>query len=92
MVYDSFEMSVANPLVYHICVAGTPDPDFSDYVRGMSISTEMDRLNHTVTTLDGECPDHSALVGILSTLGNLHLPIIWMECWSVPTTMPPDSC
>ncbi|MFN8499058.1 MAG: hypothetical protein U0641_14505 [Anaerolineae bacterium] len=83
MVYDNPDVSVATPLVYHICVAGTPDPDFSDYVRGMTFSTEVDERERPVTTLDGQCPDHAALVGILSTLGNLHLPIIWMECWSV---------
>ena len=84
MIHDHSDMSVATPLAYHIRVAGHPSPDFSDYVRGMRISTEIDGSERPVTTLNGQCPDHSALVGILSTLGNLHLPIIWMECWSVP--------
>lgn len=80
MALSHGNMSVSKPLVYRIRVAGTPEPDFSDYARWMTFTTEIVPGDGAVTTLLGECPDQAALLGILGTLGNLGLPLISVEC------------
>ena len=79
------DISISKPLVYLIRVAGKVDPDFSDYVRGMTVTTDKLAGGGSLTILYGTCPDHSALMGILTLLGNLGLPIISVECLGSPS-------
>lgn len=84
MPYPWSNFSVSKPLVFRIRVAGNLDLDMSDYVRGMTITAGGPTKWGSTTTLEGICPDHSALVGILNALGNLGLPIISVECLGTP--------
>lgn len=78
------EMSVVKPYVYHIRVYGILAPDMSDYVRGMKITPDATPGKAPVTDLEGICPDQSGLIGILSALENLGLPVISVEYVGVP--------
>ncbi len=84
MTFYLARMSVTEPLVYHIRVAGTLAPDFSDYVSGMTITADTAPDGSAVSDLHGTLPDHSALVGALRSLTNLGLPIINVQCLGVP--------
>ena len=78
------DISVTTPIVYSICVSGTPETDLFDYVRGMTMTSDTEAGEPPVTILRGQCADQSALVGLLSTLANFHVPIICMECRGAP--------
>lgn len=84
MTYRCAHVSVSQPLMYDIRVAGTLDPDFADYVRGMTITPDMAAGIDPVTVVRGTCPDNAALVGILGTLGNFGLVVISVQCLGIP--------
>jgi hypothetical protein len=60
---------------YDIRVEGTLDPCWSERLQGMTIETAHDGPI-PVTTLTGRLIDQSALYGVLTTLFELHLPIL----------------
>jgi hypothetical protein len=64
------------PATYQINVQGRIDPNWSDRMAGMEIRNSVDQTNSPVTTLDGEVSDQAALLGVLNSLYELHLPII----------------
>lgn len=78
------DVSVSQPLVYDIRVAGALPSEFSDYVRGMTITSETAADGGPVTIVRGVCPDHAALVGVLNTLGNFGLAVLSVRCLGVP--------
>lgn len=84
MRYRRSDISVSTPLLYDIRVAGALDSDFSDYVRGMTITTDTAAGEGPVSTVRGICPDHSALIGVLNALGNLGLVLISVRCLGAP--------
>ncbi len=84
MFYRRSDMSVTQPLVYDIRVAGVVDPAFSDYVRGMTITPDTASTEGPVTIVRGTCPDHSAFVGVLSTLGTLGFAVMSVRCLGAP--------
>jgi hypothetical protein len=43
---------------------------------GMQISNSLDQTNPPITILEGEVSDQAALLGVLNSLYELHLPII----------------
>jgi len=67
------------PAVYTIRVQGRIDPSWSDRLEGMVIHPSSDDQGSPATTLEGEINDQSALVGILNTLYELHLPVLSVE-------------
>ncbi len=82
MPYHRDDPSVSTSLVCRIRVGGPVDPDLSEYVRWLSITTETASDETSVTTLEGKCPDQSALIGILNTLANFDMPLISLVCVS----------
>jgi hypothetical protein len=65
-----------HPATYQISVQGRIDPKWSDRMAGMKISNSINQTNSSITTLDGEISDQAALLGVLNSLYELHLPII----------------
>jgi len=80
---DIPKLMVSAPATYRICVQGHLDEKWSDYVQGMSISTEYDDSQNPVTTLAGQLLDQAALMGVLNALYDCHLPILSVECLSI---------
>lgn len=66
--------------MYQINVQGRIDPTWSDRLEGMTIDQATIGAETPVTTLEGELCDQAALLGILNTLYELHLPILSVIC------------
>ncbi len=59
-------------ILYEVRVQGHLDPQWSDWLAGLSISHEEDGT----TLLRGELPDEAALYGVLMKIRNLASPLI----------------
>ena len=70
------------PATYHIKVQGWIDPSWSDRLDGMTICRATVEAGSPVTTLDGELSDQAALLGVLNSLYELHLPVLLVLCQS----------
>jgi hypothetical protein len=64
------------PVTYQINVQGSIDPAWSDRMAGMKIRNSLEQTKPPITVLDGEVSDQAALLGVLNSLYELHLPII----------------
>jgi len=73
------------PATYHIRVQGRIDPNRSDLLAGMTIRLTIEEACPPVTTLEGELSDQSALLGVLNSLYELHLPVLSVKCLSSQT-------
>lgn len=67
------------PATYEVRVQGVLDSQWSDYLGGMSISTEHHAGRAPVTVLTGRLPDQSALSGVLGALHDLGFPLLSVE-------------
>ncbi len=67
---------------YRIRVSGRIAPNRSDWFQGMTIRRLSRGKESAVTLLEGELLDQAALAGVLSTLYDLHLPVLSVECLS----------
>jgi hypothetical protein len=65
-----------SPANYQIAVQGRIDPTWSDRLEGMTIRQTHGAADSPVTTLEGVLGDQAALVGVLNTLYELHLPVL----------------
>ena len=72
------------PATYQISVQGRIDPDWSDRLAGMALRLTTQDGHPPVTTLDGELSDQAALLGVLNSLYELHLPVLSVLCLSYP--------
>jgi hypothetical protein len=72
------------PATYQISVQGRIDPDWSDRLGGMTLSLIEEEVSPPVTTLEGKLSDQAALLGVLNSLYELHLPILSVLCLSSP--------
>ena len=72
--------SMASPGLYRIRVQGGLEPRWSNRVGGMSITTETPEGGTVETVLVGRLPDQAALSGVLSTLYDLGLALLSVEC------------
>jgi hypothetical protein len=72
------------PATYQIRVQGKINPDWADRLSGMTIGLITEEARPPITTLKGELDDQAALVGVLNTLYELHLPILSVVCLSYP--------
>ena len=68
------------PANYQINVLGFIEPAMSDLLGGLTISQPTAEADCPVTTLSGELSDQSALVGVLNTIYELHLPLLLVKC------------
>jgi hypothetical protein len=67
------------PADYRISVQGRVNPTWADRLEGMTIRQTAVDASRTVTTLQGELKDQSALAGVLNTLYELHLSLLSVE-------------
>ena len=70
---------------YRIRVEGSLDPSWSDRLGGMAITVAGQSGAKTITVLEGELADQSALMGVLHSLHELHLPLDAVESRSPDT-------
>ena len=68
------------PATYRICVQGFLDERWSDRLGGVSITTTGQKSGAPVTTLSGRLIDQAAVLGVLNTLHDLRLPLLFVEC------------
>ena len=71
------------PATYQISVLGRIDPTWSDRLESMTIQLVLVEPDAPVTTLQGELSDQAALVGVINTLYELHLPVLLVKRLSV---------
>jgi len=71
--------SSASRRSYRIRVEGSLDPSWSDRLGGLAITTTGQFGAKTTTVLEGELADQGALMGVLNTLHELHLPVEAVE-------------
>ena len=64
------------PATYQIKVQGRIDPKWSDRMTGMQMRIAPEQTTPPITTLEGEVSDQAALLGVLNSLYELHLPIV----------------
>ena len=64
---------------YRIRVEGSLDPSWSDRLGGLATTSAAKFGVETATVLEGELADQSALMGVLNTLHELHLPVEAVE-------------
>ena len=72
-------LRLAQPAKYRIKVQGWLEPDWSDWMEGLTITTETASHVEPVTTLTGELVDQAALYGVLCRLYNLGVPLLSVE-------------
>jgi hypothetical protein len=70
------------PATYRIGVKGRIPRDWCDRLEGMAVTEASPAANSTVTTMVGELADQAALAGLLDTLFQLHLTVVFVECLS----------
>lgn len=70
------------PAIYRIRVEGFLDESWSDRLNGMRIFRDENTRNKIVTILYGFLPDQPALSGVLTSLYDLGLTILSVECLS----------
>ncbi len=75
-ILHGIAISFDRPATYHIKVQGRIDPNWSDRMAGMQIRIAPEQTTPPITTLEGEVSDQAALLGVLNSLYELHLPII----------------
>ena len=67
------------PATYQIIIEGRIDTTWSDILEGMKVSqVTLDDYPHC-TSLEGELIDQAALVGVITTLYEMHLTIILVK-------------
>ena len=73
-------LSMDHPAFYQIRVQGRLDQIWSERLAGMSVTTTGGKDILTTTMLEGRLLDQAALTGILTTLYDLQLPLLSVEC------------
>jgi hypothetical protein len=68
-----------DPAHYRICILGTLDEQWSDYLGGMTIKYANDAKRGVMSILMGCLTDQAALIGILTALYDLGCPILSVE-------------
>ena len=66
----------SQPARYQVKVKGKIREHWSDWLNGMSISSECEEQGARVTTLVGSVPDQAALRGLLCKIWDLNLTIL----------------
>ena len=73
------ESYFSRPGHYRIEVEGQLRPGWSDRFGAMQISPLSPEADRAVTVLEGRVSDQTELIGILNTLYELHLPLLWVQ-------------
>ena len=73
-------LKLHTPARYRICVQGSLDPSWSDWLEGMSVTIIDEGIEAPVTILVGWLSDQAALMGVLEALYNWHhCPLLSVE-------------
>ena len=73
------KLTVHAPATYQICVQGAIGKDWRDYYSGMTIEIDHEAGQRPVTKLTGQLQDQAALIGALTHLYDMRLPILSVE-------------
>jgi hypothetical protein len=79
MKTDAQMLTVHEAATYQIRVQGTVGDSWSDYYAGMTIDIGDEAEQRPVTTLTGQLQDQAALIGALTCLYDMRLPILSVE-------------
>ena len=85
-MYKSPKLRVHEPATYRIHVQGAIDQSWADYYGDMIIHMEVDPDEYPVTKMTGQFHDQSALLGVISRLVDLGLPLLMVEYIPVKTS------
>jgi hypothetical protein len=72
-------LTIGVPATYRIGVQGCLHKSWADRLSGMRIYTHGKEERPPVTTLVGRMRDQAELMGVLSSLYELHLPLLFVE-------------
>lgn len=75
-----------SPARYQIRVQGRINQNWSDRLEGMAISLDAPGEEPAICTLEGELLDQAALIGVVNTLYELHLPVLSVKCLTFQVT------
>jgi hypothetical protein len=76
---DTPKLTVHAPATYQICVQGAIGERWRDYYAGMTIEIDHEAGQRSVTKLTGQLQDQAALIGALTHLYDMRLPILSVE-------------
>ncbi len=68
------------PAIYRIRVQGRLDAKWTERLESMNITESLDPDGEAESILVGRLDDQAALVGVLNSLNELHLPVMSTEC------------
>ena len=77
---ESGSLAMETPAIYRISVLGRVDASWAPRLEGMNITESGQTRAKAETILVGRVADQAALAGVLSTLYELHLPVLSLEC------------
>ncbi len=77
---DKKTKKMDGPVCYRIVVQGGLEELWSERLGGLKITIHTRQEGSVLTELSGEVLDQSALFGVLSTLFNLRMPLVSVEC------------
>jgi hypothetical protein len=85
-------LTIADPVACVIRVRGALAPRWADRLGGLAITVcDRSRTGDAVTTeLRGALPDQAALLGVLTTLCDLRLPLVSVACAPAAGKCPAD--
>lgn len=72
-------LKLGEAATYRIEVQGRLDENWSGRLGGMRIALSSEADRSSVTTLSGRVRDQAALMGVLNSLYELHLPILSVD-------------
>jgi hypothetical protein len=73
------KLTVHAPATYQIRVQGAVGESWCDYYAGMTIEIDHEAGQQPVTTPTGQLKDQAALIGALTRLYDMRLPILSVE-------------
>lgn len=79
MEQPQHRLTMADPVVFRICVQGVLDQDWSNYFAAQAVGSEIDQAGNPVTVLLSEPIDQGAMVGLINRLNALGIPVISVE-------------
>jgi hypothetical protein len=72
------------PARYQIRVRGRISQSWLDRLEGMNVRVETATEDPVICVLEGDLTDQAALLGVLNSLYELHLPVVSVVCLSYP--------
>jgi hypothetical protein len=77
------ELTLDSPATYQICIQGSLDQSWADYVGDVSVRVQSQPGEPVVTVITGEFQDQAALTGALTQLYDLGFPLLSVEVMAI---------